>query len=273
MRIGSLFSGIGGLELGLERAGVGRVVWQVEKEPYCRAVLAKHWPGATRYEDVREVHAYGKCEHWNWIAPEPQPCPGCLAPVDVICGGFPCQDVSAVGARAGIDGTRSGLWTEFARIVRELRPRFVVVENTAGLLDRGFGRVLGGLAALGYDAEWSVVSACSVGAPHSRQRVFLLAHSNRERQQASRAQGTAHDAAVGAGRVHPKHLHPTAEPDRVARGAHWHHEPSVGRMADGVPSRVDRLRALGNAVVPQVAEVVGRRLIEINAKLQAQEAA
>src|SRR5512146_2306862 len=115
LTIGSLFSGIGGLELGLERAGLGPVVWQVEKDAYCRAVLAKHWPDATRYEDVKDV---GR---------------GNLHNVDLICGGFPCQDVSCAGKRAGISGERSGLWTEFARITGELRPRYVIVENTAGL--------------------------------------------------------------------------------------------------------------------------------------------
>src|SRR3990167_10929952 len=131
MRIGSLFSGIGGLELGLEWAGVGRTVWQVELDPYCRAVLAKHWPDAQRFTDVRD------CNSTN------------LPPVDVLCGGFPCQDISDAGKRAGITGARSGLWSEFARIIRELRPRYVVVENVRALLVRGIDTVLGDLAAAG----------------------------------------------------------------------------------------------------------------------------
>jgi DNA (cytosine-5)-methyltransferase 1 len=114
MRIGSLFSGIGGLELGLEWSGVGHTVWQVEREPFCRAVLAKHWPAAERFDDVRTV---GKAN---------------LAPVDLICGGFPCQDVSSAGKGAGLAGERSGLWREFARILGELQPGWVVVENVAG---------------------------------------------------------------------------------------------------------------------------------------------
>ena len=157
MRVLSLFSGVGGLELGLEWAGVGHTVAQVEKDPYCRAVLAKHWPNATRYDDVCTVGAHN------------------LEPVDVICGGFPCQDISYAGKGAGLAGHRSGLWYEFARIVGEMEPRFVVVENVAALLTRGIDQVLGTLADLGYDAEWSTLRASDVGAPHRRERVFLIA--------------------------------------------------------------------------------------------------
>ncbi len=152
MNVGSLFSGIGGFDLGFERAGM-RVSWQVELDPYCRAVLARHFPDAARFEDVREVGA------------------GNLDPVDLVCGGFPCQDLSAAGRGAGIDGARSGLWSEFARIVRELRPRYVVVENVPALLtgkgkrwERGpIGRVLGDLAEARYDAEWACLSAGEFG--------------------------------------------------------------------------------------------------------------
>lgn len=134
MRIGSLFSGIGGLELGLERAGVGHTVWQVEQDEYCRAVLARHWPDAQRFTDVRTVGS------------------GNLAPVDVICGGFPCQDVSATGRRRGIiAGTRSGLWFEYSRILRELRPRYAIVENVTGLLFSRAGRCS---RRAGHDRVW-----------------------------------------------------------------------------------------------------------------------
>jgi DNA (cytosine-5)-methyltransferase 1 len=159
-RIGSLFSGIGGLELGLERATGGHVVWQVERDAWCRRVLAKHWPKAERFDDVCTVGAAS------------------LAPVDVICGGFPCQDISFAGKGAGLDGERSGLWYEYARIVRELRPRIVVVENVAALLVRGLDAVLGTLASLGYDAAWDCVPAASVGAPHRRDRLFVVAWRN-----------------------------------------------------------------------------------------------
>lgn len=154
---GSLFSGIGGLDLGLERAGM-QCAWQVEIDDYATKVLQKHWPNVTRFRDVRA------CGEHN------------LAPVDLIAGGFPCQDISDAGKQAGIEGERSGLWAEFYRIICELRPRFVLVENVAALLHRGMGRVLGDLAAGGYDAEWQILSAESIGAPHLRERVFIVAY-------------------------------------------------------------------------------------------------
>lgn len=161
LTIGSLFSGIicGGLELGLEWAGLGPVLWQVEKEPFCRDVLAKHWPDAARHTDVCAV---GRAD---------------LAPVDVLCGGFPCQDISLAGKRAGLAGERSGLWAQYARIVRELRPRVVVVENVAALATLGMDTVLGDLAALGFDVWWDCVRASDVGAPHQRARLFIVAYA------------------------------------------------------------------------------------------------
>ena len=160
--IGSLFSGIGGLELGLEWVGLGPVKWQVENEPFCRSVLAKHWPEADR--SVTDVCAATRSN---------------LAPVDLICGGFPCQDLSYAGKGAGLAGARSGLWREYARIVGEIRPRFVVVENVSALLGRGASVVLGDLARLGYDAVWTTVRASDVGAPHRRERLFIVAYRGR----------------------------------------------------------------------------------------------
>ena len=159
---GSLFAGVGGLDLGLERAGM-RCGWQVEIDDYCTWVLEKHWPNVQRYGDVRECGSHN------------------LAPVDLICGGFPCQDVSHAGERKGLkEGTRTGLWYEFARIIRELRPRWVLAENVPGLLSvdsgRGMGTVLRDLAACGYDAEWDCIPAAAFGAPHLRYRVFIVAH-------------------------------------------------------------------------------------------------
>ena len=160
MTIGSLFSGIGGLELGLEWAGLGPVKWQVENDAFCRRVLERHWPDAERFDDVRNVSARE------------------LEPVDVVCGGFPCQDISLAGRGDGIDGARSGLWSEFARIVGELRPRFVVVENVATLVTRGLDRVFGDLAEGGYDAIWFPLRASDIGASHRRERIFIVAHAN-----------------------------------------------------------------------------------------------
>jgi len=163
LRILSLFSGIGGLELGLERAGLGQVVQQVEINPWCRAVLRRHWPDIAQHDDIRTF----------------QPVPGSA---DIVCGGFPCQDISNAGKGAGIEeGTRSGLWAEYVRVLRVVRPRLVVVENVGALLRRGMGRVLGDLAALGYDAEWDCVPAAALGAPHLRDRVFILAYPHGSR--------------------------------------------------------------------------------------------
>jgi DNA (cytosine-5)-methyltransferase 1 len=238
LTIGSLFSGIGGLELGLERAGLGPVIFQVEKDEYCRAVLAKHWPNATRFEDVKDVGRFN------------------LAPVDVLCGGFPCQDISLAGDGDGIEeGARSGLWREYARIVGELRPSYVVVENVAALLGRGMGRVLGDLASLGYDAEWDCIPASAVGAPHRRDRVFVIAHDGGERGE-------------GIGTWPVRRVAEFSWCENVRRPEDFRNrsdipEPLVCRAGDGLPNGVDATFALGNAVVPQVAEVVGRVIQEL----------
>jgi DNA (cytosine-5)-methyltransferase 1 len=296
MAVGSLFSGIGGLELGLEMTGRFQTVWQVEQNEYCRKVLARHWPDATRFEDVRNV---GKEN---------------LAPVDVICGGFPCQDISYAGKRAGIrEGTRSGLWFEFARIVREMEPRYVIVENVAALLTCGLGDILGTLADFGYNAEWHCISAAAVGAPHLRNRIFIVAHASGNGRGSGRPRRLARDGQNGQGQP-PQALadsngrrceqrdprqrivpiaHPSssdvayADSERRCSGdaeredatdawessrrlqlGPWHTEPNVGRVASRVPHRVDRLRALGNAVVPQCAKLVGEWLLEIDRELR-----
>lgn len=235
MTFGSLFSGIGGMDLGLELAG-WECAWQVEIDGFCRDVLSRHWPDVKRYEDVRSV------------GPE-------LEPVDLIAGGFPCQDVSYAGFGAGLNGERSGLWWEFARIIRDVGPRFVLVENVPGLLDRGMGDVLGTLSDLGYDAEWSVVSACSMGATHMRQRLFIVAYSNREhgwerlRDLVQRALRPLQEVRGFA----------SARADAKARLA----DPSaLYRGADGVPGGPQRNRAIGNAVYPDVAEWIGRRILD-----------
>ena len=267
MNILSLFAGIGGLELGLERAGLGTTKWQVELEPFNRKVLAAHWPDAERFADVRDVSA--------------EDFPGC----DVICGGFPCQDISSAGKGEGIDGQRSGLWREFARLIGEIRPRIVVVENVPDLAVRGLGRVLGDLCALGYDAEWEIVSAQDAGAPHLRKRLFILAtlcHADAQGQSASpehareapRVRGDGPDPnGEGLEGRHGGGLQERSGERAAGQGRSslakrqpitwWKAEPEVGPVADGIPGRMAQLRALGNAVVPQVAELVGRRALRI----------
>lgn len=266
LTFGSLFAGIGGIDLGLERAGM-TCRWQVEIDDYATKVLAKHWPNVPKYRDVRSVGADN------------------LSAVDLICGGFPCQDISNAGKRAGITGARSGLWSEYARIVRELRPRYVLVENVAALLGRGLSTVLGDLAALGYDAEWECIPAAAVGAPHIRDRVFIVAYTDcRGRpgsgvcaQQSRRAevigpgqawQGSALADASGARSfsstqtgIYRRQKGARPRHEQLERYDWWAIEPDVGRVAHGVPARVDRLSGLGNAVVPQVAELIGQWII------------
>jgi DNA (cytosine-5)-methyltransferase 1 len=225
--IGSLFSGIGGLELGLESCGLGPIKWQCEIDPYACAVLAKHWPTVRRYEDVRTIDET-------------------VERVDVICGGFPCQDISSAGLRAGIGGKRSGLWGEYARIVRILRPSVVFVENVADLVARGIDRVLGDLAALGYDAEWGCFRASDAGAHHERDRAFVLAYSDGNRLEAWRREAATELDAQGG--IHAQ------------SGAAWLSEPELGRVVNGFPRPVDRTKCLGNAVVPQQAALAWREL-------------
>ena len=186
--VGSLFAGIGGFDLGLERAGFD-VRWQVEIDPFCRQVLAKHWPDVRRYEDVRTVgsHSWANRIMDDMAHSGCGDAPSCpqtyygLEPVDVICGGFPCQDISLAGSGDGLDGERSGLWREMARIVREVGPSYVYVENSPILTSRGLGRLLGDLAELRFDAEWGVLGACDVGAHHIRKRIWVLAHARSDR--------------------------------------------------------------------------------------------
>jgi DNA (cytosine-5)-methyltransferase 1 len=237
----SLFAGIGGLELGLERAGM-TTVGQVEIDPYCRSVLAHHWPGVPQHDDVRTAP--------DWWLGEPRP------QVDVVCGGFPCQPFSEAGSRLGTADERWG-WPWFADVVRAVRPHYVVVENVAALLryTGAFGVVLSDLAALGFDAQWSVLSACALGAPHTRERLFLVADAD------------SIDGPKGLGSVS---WPPALRPGDVPKGP-WI-DPVDGLLAahgdkrgvaDGPAAGLEpsRVAAVGNAVVPQVAEYIGRLIV------------
>ena len=226
-----VFSGIGGFSLGLERTGGFRTIGFCEIDPFCRRILAKHWPDVPVFPDVRELSA----DIWRAIGLEP---PG------AICGGFPCQDISVAGRGAGIDGRRSGLWREMARLVGEFRPGVVFVENVPALRSRGLGRVLGDLAALGYDAEWHCIPAGALGAPHRRDRIWVVAHLG-----GARSPVPEREALCSPGRWQERRA--------VAECSGWAPESGLVRMAYGVPDRVDRITALGNAIVPQVAEAIG----------------
>ncbi len=269
---GSLFAGIGGIDLGFERAGL-ECKWQVEIDDYATKILEKHWPQVKRWRDVK---TFPPEDNQDWS-------------VDVIAGGFPCQDISVAGKGAGLNGERSGLFYEIIRLARQLRPRAIVLENVSALLVRGMGTVLAELAEVGYDAEWHCIPAAGVGAPHRRDRVFIVAyakhdgsHGNRENEQERERQ------EMGRGQFFRRHggNWNVADPDDKQRkrseqealrrestlprqfrrsceniGKQWSVEPDVGRVANGVPRRVDRLKCLGNAVVPQVAEVVAKILL------------
>lgn len=174
LRVLSLFSGIGGIDIGLERVGM-KVVAHSEIDPYASKVLTKHWPNVPNIGDISKVKWFHGVDGNAAKTPE-HPGGIHIGPIDVIAGGFPCQDISLAGKGAGIkEGTRSGLWSYYAAAIRILRPRYIIVENVAALLSRGLDRVLGDLAALRYDAWWDCVPAASVGAPHRRDRVFIVA--------------------------------------------------------------------------------------------------
>ena len=284
MRFGSLFSGIGGLDLGLEMAGM-ECSWMVEVDKFGSQILKHHWPSAEIYGDIYTID--GKE----------------LESVDLICGGFPCQPVSQAGKRAGTADER-WLWGEFARIIRQVKPRWVVAENVTGLLSanagRAFAEVLRDLAESGYDAVWDVFPAGGpggVGAPHRRERIFIIAkladtdsisrrRSSKQRRitkrkfQQSKQKGSKKGRQVErCGKLCGKEN--VADTDSTQRkrnsstvrisekhtdissSSWWKSEPDVGRVAHGVPNRVDRLKALGNAVVPQVAKQIGEMIMEM----------
>ena len=261
-----LFSGIGGFELGFERAGFN-IAAMCEIEPYCRAVLKKHWPSVPVYEDVCVLT--GERLRMDGLI------------IDVITGGFPCQDISLAGKGTGLGGARSGLWQEYRRIISEVRPRWVVIENVSALRSRGLDTVLGEIAALGYDAEWHCIPASAVGAPHRRDRVWIIAHrgsppvadahcSRLERwlraelqecadQWVARTSSPFSDSA-GERDDNGRRIEFSGSSGSEGRSGAWLSEPDVGRVAHGVPKRVDRLRALGNAVVPQIPELIARAI-------------
>ena len=285
--IGSLFSGIGLLELGLEQAGLGSVAWQCEIDPWCRRVLAKHWPAAERFDDVRTIRPRA---------------------TDVICGGFPCQPFSVAGKQRELADER-WLWPEFARVIDEAKPSIVVAENVPGLRARGLRPVLADLASLGFDVEWHHFRASDLGAPHERNRIWIVAtHPDRvnvrqqpgwlgrsiERQAAAvdrQASGNAADAdSIGCARIARGRFaeigpdietgnQPAADANGIgrlesarrfaiqrgwARECGWTLDP-IARVDDGRKRIVDagrRRKALGNAVVMPCARAVGRAIVD-----------
>jgi DNA (cytosine-5)-methyltransferase 1 len=230
-----------------------RCVWQVEIDPYCRKVLTKHWPDVPKWDDVRTFTGE------DFERP------------DVICGGFPCQDISSAGKKVGIGGEQSGLWRQFSRIVRLVRPRLIVVENVAALLNGDLGQVLGDLSKCGYDAEWETLPAGLFGAPHLRARTFVVGYSDiNSKSDCPVNDETSWMPALVANAEHAwrEQRGNLARAWGEQESLPWNADgecvdPSLAiRVDDGLPNRMDRLSGLGNAVVPQVAEFIGRRLME-----------
>jgi len=238
LTFGSLFAGIGGFEKGFEAAGL-RCAWQVEIDPFCQQILKKHWPHVRRHDDVRTFPPT-PVDDWR---------------VDVICGGFPCQDISNAGKRAGIDGERSGLWKEFARIVDLLRPDYVVVENVAALRNRGLSRVLGDLAACGYDACWDCFPAKAFGAPFIRDRLFIVAFRPGRGWDEGWAWGLTQSPTWIQLPAHRENA------NEVPGAKGWAVEPGLDRLVYGISPAVDRLRAVGNSIVPAITELLGKQLL------------
>lgn len=235
MRVGALFAGLGGFERGFQQSGQPyEIAWQVEIDEWCRRLLAKRFPDAERFPDVRDS---GKRN---------------LSPVDVIVGGFPCQDLSTAGLGAGLSGARSGLWFEMLRIIHEMQPKYVVIENVRALVNRGLPVVVAGLVDAGYRVDWCILSAADVGAPHRRERVWIVA-SRRDVPQRFAPQLTLADAQRFRADVWPRGGDPELWERDVPR-AH----PTAVKVAD----RPKRLKGLGNAIVPQIAELIARQLVE-----------
>ena len=237
LRVLDLFSGIGGFSLGLERAGM-RTVAFCEIDPYCRAVLRRHWPRIPIFPDVRKLGV----EQTN-----------CLGDINVICGGFPCQDISLLGAGAGLSGARSGLWSEFRRLIEEAAPRFVIIENVVALRSRGLATILRDLDALGFDAEWHCIPASAVGAPHQRDRLWIIAYP----QGFGRLEIIINEHTPARGWTTDRR--PAGRPENTIR--EWVDLSGVRGVVHGLPYRVDRVSALGNTVIPQIPEIIGRAIM------------
>lgn len=268
-RVLDLFSGIGGFSLGLERTGGFKTVAFCEIDPYCRKVLGKHWPGVPCHDDITTR---------EFVEGE----------ADVITGGFPCQDLSFAGRGAGLTGSRSGLYRELIRAIRLVRPLYAIVENVAALLSRGLGSVLGDLAEVGYDAEWDCISANDLGAPHGRDRVWITLTDSNEFKRKTRLHQTdgrwfGGSSEVGKAcnadsewKLQPPRLLGNIRrriDNAVGAGAWWTCDwktkfEAFRRMDDGISTGLDRIdnvngvKALGNAVVPQIPELIGRAILE-----------
>jgi DNA (cytosine-5)-methyltransferase 1 len=272
LRTLSLFSGIGGIELGLERAGGFETVGFCEIDKHCHKILSQHWPEVPIFTDVNTLSRKDIPEG-----------------VDVITGGFPCTDVSYAGNAKGLfdengNRTRSGLWKEYARIIDEFRPRFCIIENVGYLRKNGLGIVLADLARIGYDAEWHTITADSAGYPHQRERLFIISYPRGQRFNGNFGEGRFVQADEERSNSPLDSERQECEPEFgevrkiLSRGTFDRirssypderaHVSSVRRVTNGVPSKLDeskrkqRIKQLGNAVVPRIAEIIGKAIME-----------
>ena len=248
-----LFSGIGGFALAARWAGFETIGF-CEIDKYAQKVLKKNFPGIPIYEDVTKLNGSQ------------------FKDIYLLTGGFPCQDISIAGKGAGIEGERSGLWTELHRIISEVRPKYALIENVPALTFRGGTRVIEDLTEIGYDTEWQIVGADDVGAPHRRKRIWIVANTNsgfneRENQEICTGGNSIDNGSEdvtyshNSGRKEQWREKPIQEEQQTLKcSSRWFSEPSVGRVVNGLPNRVDRLKGLGNAIVPQVAYEIMRCL-------------
>ena len=240
MKVLDIFSGVGGFSLGLERAGMETVAF-CEFDKHAKEVLKKHWPDVPIHDDVRTLDGIQY-----------------RGSIDVICGGFPCQDISVAGKQAGLDGERSGLWSEYARIISEVKPAYAVIENVAALRSRGLEVVLNDLWKIGYDAEWHIIPASAVGLPHQRERLWIIAYPCGKGLEKPILEG--HANAFSATPEKPRFGN-----DWLCKRVEAWIRGQLLRLGDGVSGRLasSAVRQYGNAVVPQIPEAIGRAIMEV----------
>lgn len=295
LKVLDLFSGIGGFSLGLERTGGFETVAFCEIDKHCQKVLKKHWPDTPIFKDVSlltkrsDMLEYGE-------GPVKMGKLG-TGNIDVICGGFPCQDISVAGKGKGLEGERSGLWFEYKRLIKEIKPRYVIIENVANLRSRGLTKVLQDLWSLGYDSEWHIISACSIGAIHRRERIWIIAYPNSEflRKQSgwpSREKWKDKIQSRTDGETltttDPNHLRLWGSTTTEEEKPEWWAEastsfsdvfrqiekiePTICRGDDGFPKGLDkgrreRIKQLGNSVVPQIVQLIGEGILEYEKRI------
>lgn len=237
MKVGSLFSGGGLGDFGFMAAGM-EIAWQCEIDEYCQKILSLRYPESKKYRDIKTLKGAD------------------LEPVDILTGGFPCQDISGAGLKEGITGQRSGLWKEMLRIICEIRPRYIVVENVSALLIRGMGVVLGDLASVGYDSEWECFPASTLGSPHERERVWIVAYPHARNSPQNRLSwGTQEGFASHRNYFENEIWNTSREKDALAS--------TFSGMANGLANRVDRGEICGNGQVPACTYVIGKMIMEV----------